>query len=173
MANLNLKAAFLPTERADRNTFWLGLGVIAVIDALRLSIMDGVGMAPFILVLFFLTSLHVNRLRDAGRAPGLVLLPLLLGVAAKLVIGLFAMTFAYMPVFTEFLATQGIDINDPVAVQSAAFDPALQAAHEAYLRANPELAVETLRAGAWPSVWAFWIVVGLLGRWFARFPSRP
>jgi uncharacterized membrane protein YhaH (DUF805 family) len=172
MADLNLKAAFLPTERADRNVYWLGLGVIALIDALRLSVSGGVGLLSFLLVLVFLTCLHMNRLRDAGRSPSYVFLPLLAGIGAKGVIGLFAMTFAYMPVFTDFLATQGIDINDSVAVQAAAFDPALQAAHEAYMRANPQLAFDTLRAGAWPSTWAFWIAVGLVGRWFARLPSR-
>ena len=170
MANLNLKAAFLPNQRADAGDYWLGLGVIALIDALRLSVSGGIGLLPWILILFFMVSAHINRLRDAGREPNLVLVPLIAGVAAKTVIGFVAMFFAYIPVFTEFLISQGIDPNDPVAMQQTAFDPAIQAAHDAFLRNNPEIAVDTMRAGAWPSTWAFWLTVGLIGRWFARMP---
>jgi uncharacterized membrane protein YhaH (DUF805 family) len=170
MANLNLKAAFLPTLRADAGDYWLGLGVIALIDAVRLSMSGGAGLLPWLLILFFMVSLHINRLRDAGRSANLVLIPVFAGVAAKMLVGLVAMFFAYMPIFTEFLISQGIDPNDPVAMQQTAFDPAIAAAHEAYLRNNPEIAFDTMRAGAWPSTWAFWLTVGLIGRWFARMP---
>lgn len=170
MANLNLKAVFLPTQRADAGDYWLGLGVIALIDAVRLSLSGGAGLLSWLLIVLFVVSVHINRLRDAGRSLNLVLAPLFAGVAAKMVIGFAAMFFAYIPIFSEFLISQGIDPNDPVAMQQTAFDPAIAAAHEAYLRANPEIAFDTMRAGAWPSTWAFWLTVGLIGRWFARMP---
>jgi uncharacterized membrane protein YhaH (DUF805 family) len=167
---LDFRAIFFPGGRADPSLYWLGLGLIAALDAVRLTLINGIGLLSFVVIAFFVASLHINRLRDAGRSASIVALPLVLGLAAKLIIGLGAMMVHYMPVFYEFLAAQGVDINDSAAVQAAAFDPALQAAHEAYMMNNPDEVYAMLRAAAWPSTWAFWILVGLLGRWFARLP---
>ncbi len=172
MDTLNLKPVFLPNQRADASVFWLGLGLIAALDALRLTITGGIGLLPWFIVLFFLAVLHANRLRDAGRPALALIVPLILGIAAKLIIGLIAMMVDYMPTFMAFLESQGVDTNDPVQTQAAAFDPGLQRAHEAYLTNNPEILRDMMVAGAWPSTWAFWIVVGLVARWFARQPSR-
>ena len=67
---------------------------------------------------------------------------------------------------------RGVDINDPEAMNALAADPGFQSEFQAYVMNTPELAVELAQAMAWPSHWGFWIVVVLVGRWFAKLPSR-
>ena len=172
MDTLNLRPVFLPNQRADANTYWLGLGLIAALDALRLTMTDGTGLLPWFIVIIFLSVLHANRLRDAGRSAWALAVPLTLAVVAKFIIALFAMVIDYMPTFMVFLETQGVDITDQAQTEAVVFDPEFQSTHEAYLRENPELVYDMLRAAAWPSTWAFWIVIAVAARWFARLPRK-
>lgn len=172
MANLNLKAAFWPTERADADTFWLGLGVIALIDTVRLSISSAGDARAWLVILLLLVFLHTNRLRDTGRSAGLLALPLLLGVAAKAIVASVALFFALMPVLYEFFQLQGLDITDPAASEAFAQDLEMQAAFQAYVLESPDITLILMDAMAWPSHWGFWLMVGVLARWFARMPSR-
>jgi hypothetical protein len=170
MADLNLRVAFFPTYRADPDSYWLGLGVIAMIDAVRLSLTTAGGMLPWLLVLFFVASVNINRLRDAGRQGPLVIIPLAAGVVAKSVTALFAMSSSFLD---EYLAARGIDRNDSAATMAAINDPALQPDLQNYMQNNPASMLTALDAAAWPSMWAFWLAVGCVGLWFSRMRVRP
>ena len=111
-------------------------------------------------------------MRDAGRQLGLISLPLLLGLTGKIVAGCVALFFAMLPVLNAYLQERGVDINDPDAMNAIASDPSFQSEFQAYVMSTPQLAVDLAQAMAWPSHWGFWIVVVLVGRWFAKLPSR-
>lgn len=170
---ISLAAIFLPAGRADADTFWLGLGLIAFLDALRLSVFDGgAAMMGWLVILFFTASVHINRLRDAGRQGPLVIIPLAAGVVAKMMTALIAVTIAMLPMFMRHLEEAGVDLEDPVAVQAAGQDPEIV---EGFQRRMVENEAETMAAfasGDWPSAIAFWAVVFIIGFWFARMPRR-
>lgn len=168
MADLNLRAAFLPAYRAGPDTYWLGLGIIALIDAVRLSLTGGGGMIPWLLILFFTASININRLRDAGRQPPLAIIPLAAGVLAKSITALFASAFIAMD---AFLVQQGVDTNDSGQVMGVVGGPDFQADYQAYLMENPQVMEQALQSAAWPSTWAYWLAVGAVALWFARM--RP
>lgn len=168
MAELNLRAIFLPNGRADADTFWLGLGLIAAIDWLRLTLLEPGGLVFWLIVMFFLAAVHVNRLRDAGRQIVWVFVPLGLAVIAKSIVALIALATALFPDLIGQLELAGVDINDPVATQDALNDPAFVSAYEQRLQDNPEITLSALQSGAWPSTWAFWGVIAATGFWFAR-----
>ncbi|TGY89700.1 hypothetical protein E5163_00740 [Marinicauda algicola] len=164
---MNLKAAFLPGTPADPDDYWLGLGVIALVDAVRLSVMGpGNSAALWFVVLFFVAALHMNRLRDAARPRTLALVVLAAGVIAKGFTAVMAMSIAAS---FAYLRARGIDPSDAEAFQAMAADPGFQADLDRFLRENAEqLQPLLLEAGAWPSLVAFWAVIGLLGFWYAR-----
>lgn len=170
MADLNLKAAFLPAFRAGPDTFWLGMGVIALIDAVRLTLTGGSMLLPWLFIIFFTASLHINRLRDAGRQPPLVIIPLAAGIIAKSVTALFVSAFIAMD---AFLVAQGVDTADSGQVMSVVSAPTFQAEYQAYLQASPDVMAQALSAASWPSMWAYWSAVGAIGFWFARLRYRP
>ena len=86
----------------------------------------------------------------------------------KIITGLFAMAVRAYPQFVTFLESQGVNMNDPAAVQAAASDPVIQQAYQTRLSSDPEFAMAILHAGAWPSVWGFWLVLAAVGYWTAR-----
>lgn len=170
---ISLAAIFLPTARANADTFWLGLGIIAFLDALRLTLLDGgAAMMGWLVILFFVAALHINRLRDAGRQGPLVIVPLAAGVMAKMVVALIAVAVAMVPMFRRHLEAQGIDVNDPVAVQAASQDPEIMQGFERYWVENEAETMAAFASGDWPSAVAFWAVVFMIGFWFARMPRR-
>ena len=167
MTSIDLGSAFLPNRRADKDNFLLALGVAALIDAVRLTVFPG-GLLSWLIVVFLVAVAHGNRLRDAGRGPGLVIAPLALATLAKMVAAMGAVTAALYPDFLRFLEARGVDMADPVAVQAAAYDPAVQQAYQERLQSSADLVASVAQAGDWPSLWAFWIVIGLFSLWFAR-----
>jgi uncharacterized membrane protein YhaH (DUF805 family) len=170
---INFSAIFLPASRADADTFWLGLGIIAFLDALRLTLFDAsLAMMGWLVILFFTAALHINRLRDAGRQGPLVIIPLAAGVAMKMVTALIAVTVAMLPMFMRYLEASGVDINDPAAVQEAGRDPAIVEGFQQHWLENEADAMAAFAAGDWPSAIAFWAVVFVIGFWFARMPRR-
>jgi uncharacterized membrane protein YhaH (DUF805 family) len=170
---LNFRAFFLPDTRADADTFWLGLGFIALADALRLTLLDaGLAMFAWLLVLFCVASIHINRLRDAGRQGPLVIIPLAAGVAVKAVVAIIAVTVAILPGFMEYLEAQGVDINDPAQVQAAGQDDELIAGFQQLMIENEADTLAAFSAGDWPSAIAFWLTVFAIGFWFARMPRK-
>lgn len=172
MADLNLRAAFFPTYRADPASYWLGLGVIALLDAVRLSFTSS-GLLPWLVVLFFVACININRLRDAGRQGPLVIIPLGAGVVAKSFVAFFAMTFALMPDLLSQLREAGVEtFNDPQA-QEVLYSPAFQEAYQRHLESNPEIMLAALQAGDWPSTWAFWLAIAGVGLWFSKMRPRP
>lgn len=173
MADLNIRAAFFPTYRADPETFWLGLGVIALLDALRLSLTQPGQLLPWLLILFFVASVFINRLRDAGRQGPLVIIPLAAGVLSKFAVAVFAMTFALMPDLLSELEARGVNVADAAAAQEAMYGPEFQEAYQRHLQDNPQIMMEALAAGGWPSTWAFWLVIAGIGLWCARLRPRP
>lgn len=170
MADLNLRAAFFPTYRADPQSYWLGLGLIALIDAVRLSLTDGSGMLPWLLVVFFTACININRLRDAGRQGPLAIIPVGAGVAAKSVTALFASAFIAME---TFLSQQGVDTADSSAVMAAISQPDFQTQYQRHLETNPDALAAALTDAAWISTWAYWLAVAGVGLWFARLRNRP
>jgi hypothetical protein len=168
MADLNLRAAFIPAYRAGPDTYWLGLGVIALIDAVRLTLTDGAGLLPWLFILFFTASININRLRDAERQPPLTIIPLAAGVLAKSITALFASAFVAMD---AFLVQQGVDTNDTTQVMDVVGAPDFQTRYQTYLMDNPDVMASALQTAAWSSTWAYWLAVGAVALWFARM--RP
>ncbi|AZU03810.1 hypothetical protein X907_1275 [Glycocaulis alkaliphilus] len=170
---INFRAFFLPDTRADADTFWLGLGFIAFADALRLTLLDaGLAMFAWLLILFCLAALHINRLRDAGRQGPLVIVPLAAGVAVKAIVAIIAVTVAILPGFMDYLEAQGVDINDPAQVQAAGQDDELIAGFQQLMIENEADTLAAFSAGDWPSAIAFWLTVFAIGFWFARMPRK-
>lgn len=170
---IRFSAIFLPTGRADADTFWLGLGIIAFLDALRLTLLDaGPAMLVWLVILFFAASVHINRLRDAGRQGPLVIIPLAAGVLVKAAVAIIAVTVAMLPGFMEHLEAAGVDVNDPAAVQAAGRDDEIIAAFQQSMIENEAETLAAFSAGDWPSAIAFWLTVFLIGFWFARMPRR-
>lgn len=169
----NFRAILLPDTRADADTYWLGLGFIALADALRLTLLDaGLAMFGWLVILFCLAALHINRLRDAGRQGPLVIVPLAAGVAVKTIVAVFAVTLAILPGFMEYLEAQGVDINDPAQVQAAGQDEDLIAGFQQLMIENEADTLAAFSAGDWPSAVAFWLTVFAIGFWFARLPRK-
>ena len=169
IAVIDLKTIFLPNRYATPDQFWLALGVVALIDGVRVSIMPVGALLTWLLVVFFTACVFINRLRDAGRPGPLVIAPLGLATLAKSVAAMFVIAAH----FAAFLAAQGVDVNDRERLEQALEDPQYMQTYQQALSENPELAVEILRAAAWPSVLAFWLVLFALGIWFARMRPKP
>ena len=172
MPSFDFKTVFMPTARLGADQYWLALGMVALIDTRRLSLVALGAVQTSFITLILLSFVHINRMRDAGRQLGLISVPLLLGLAGKIVAACVALFFAMLPILNAYLVERGVDINDPEAMNALAADPGFQTEFQAYVMNTPELAVELAQAMAWPSHWGFWIVVVLVGRWFARLPSR-
>ncbi|WP_270375664.1 hypothetical protein [Marinicauda sp. Alg238-R41] len=171
---MNLKTAFLPVYRADADDYWLGLGVIALIDALRITLAGpGAGLLTFLIIVFFFIALHINRLRDAGRPGALAMIAAAVALAAKGIVALIAMAVSLTPLLFEYFQSQGINTEDPQALQEASQDPALMQGFQTYLEnQGPEFALQLAGAGAWPSLFGFWIAALLMGLWYARMGPR-
>lgn len=167
---MNLRAVFLPGTTADPDDYWLGLGIIALIDAVRLTLTGpGGGLALWLVVLFFVFALHANRLRHAGRARALAFVAVGAGIAAKAVAGFIAMAVALTPWLFDYFEAQDVDVDDPQALQEASRDPELMQGFQAYIQEREaQVMGEVAAASAWPSLVAFWVVLGLLGLWYAR-----
>ncbi|PWE16516.1 hypothetical protein DDZ18_12155 [Marinicauda salina] len=170
---MNLHAAFLPGRRADADDYWLGLGVVALLDAIRLSVFPaGTGWLVWLFVLVLLFVVHANRLRDASRPRALALAPIGAGVLAKTLGATVGITAAIWPVYLEFLDRRGIDLADAEAVERAARDQALMEDFQAWMLDQETMMIDALAAGGWPSMIAFWGVVFALGFWFAGMTAR-
>lgn len=165
----NLRSTFMLGQRASADDFWLGLGLVAVVDAVRLTLTPAAGVLSWLLVAFLVSCVFMNRLRDAGRAPGFAFLVLAIATIIKAVTGLFAMGAELMPHFMAFLTDMGVDPNDPAQM----YAPEVQAAYQEWLQQDPAFAVEILAAGAWLSAWGFWLSLLLSGVWAARLPKAP
>lgn len=164
---INLKAVFLPAYFADPDEYWLGLGIIALIDAVRLTVLGaGQAFGLWFVVLFFVAALHINRLRDAGRPKALALVAIGAGLVAKTFTAVMAMSVAAS---FAYLRARGVDPSDAEAFQAMAADPGFQADLDRFMRENAEaLQPELMAASAWPSLVAFWAVIALVGIWYAR-----
>jgi hypothetical protein len=170
---INFRAILLPDSRADADTFWLGLGLIALLDALRLTLLDaGLAMLVWLVILFMVASLHINRLRDAGRQGPLAIIPLAVGVAVKALVAVIAVTIAMLPSFMDHLEQAGVDLNDPAAVNAAGRDDEIIAGFQQRMIENEAETLAAFSSGDWPSAVAFWLTVFAIGFWFARMPRR-
>ncbi|MCH8489783.1 MAG: hypothetical protein LAT81_07600 [Oceanicaulis sp.] len=168
ISRIPFAAAFLPNQRADGDQYWIALGLIAAVDFVRLSLMGVQGSIVWPMVAFFVLAAHINRLRHAGRRADMAVVPLLVAWLAKFAAGILAMTVAVLPAFLDIMRESGVDLDDPQAVNAAAYDPALQQALSDRLSSDGELARQIAEAGIWPSTWAFWIVIALFALWFSR-----
>ncbi|MFP4518400.1 MAG: hypothetical protein ACLFQ5_03000 [Oceanicaulis sp.] len=173
MGDFSFSNAFQPGGRSDPRTFQIALALVALGDAVRLTALGGLAAPAWIAVLLFLAFALSNRLRDAGRSNALALIPVAFAIAAKAVVAMIALVAALYPDFIEFLADRGVDMNDPAAMQAAAYDPQIQEAYQARLQDSPERLAELSAAGDWPSTWAFWGVIAFFAWTWSRWPRRP
>jgi protein-S-isoprenylcysteine O-methyltransferase Ste14 len=174
---MNPLVLFLPVYRASSTAFVLGLAVLAALDAVRIS--QAGNQAAFLPILllalvmcFFVTSLHINRLRHAGRSGGLAALPVIAGILVSTVAAFFGWASGYLAAAERYLADSGNDAS-PEAVVEAVQDPAFQQQMQQAMQSDPELAMTVISAGAWPSWFGFWIMIALFGIWFALMKRRP
>ena len=167
--SFDLKTAFMPVFRSTEDEFWIGLGIIAALDAVRISFSPAAGLLSWLVIAFFVSTVFINRYRTLGKPSFLALGVLAGATVVKMVTGLLAMTIRLYPQFLVFLEEDhGVNINDPAAVQAVAADPVIQQAFFDQLDSNPEFAMAILQSGAWPSVWGFWLVLAAVGYWTAR-----
>ncbi|WP_306015803.1 hypothetical protein [Oceanicaulis sp. MMSF_3324] len=166
--SFDLKTAFMPVFRSTEDEFWIGLGVIAALDAVRISFSPAAGLLSWLVIAFFVSTVFINRYRTLGKPAFLALGVLAGATVVKMLTGLFAMAIRAYPQFVAFLEDQGVNMNDPAAVQAAASDPVIQQAYQNRLSSDPEFAMAILQSGAWPSVWGFWLVLAAVGYWTAR-----
>ncbi|MEO1040420.1 MAG: hypothetical protein AAFX09_12840 [Pseudomonadota bacterium] len=165
--------ALLPGRRADADTYWLALGLVALADGVRMSVLSGPSaLFWWLAVLFLVASIHMNRLRDAGRPSWFASAPILGASAAKLMVATGAAASAIFPLYRDFIQRQGVNMSDPEQVNAAFADPELQSAFQSALLADTERAQQIAQAGDWPSMLAFWAVIILGGMWFANL-RRP
>lgn len=173
MAEFSFSSAFQPGRRSDARTFQIALALVALGDAVRLTVLGLLAGPAWFLVLLFLAFALSNRLRDAGRGVALALLPIAFAIAAKAAAAFIAILAVLYPDIVQFFADQGVDVNDPEALQAAAYDQGLQEAYQAHVQNSPELLAQVSAAGDWPSTWAFWGVIALFALAWSRWPGRP
>lgn len=173
---MNPLVLFLPVYRASTMAFLLGLVVLAALDAVRISFAGNPAIFLPILLLalvmcFFVTSLHINRLRHAGRSGGLAALPVVVGVVVSTIASFFGWMSGYFTAAEQVLAESGND-SSPDALMEAIQDPGFQQQMQQAMQSDPELGMMVLSAGAWPSYFGFWIVIALFAIWFALMKRR-
>tara|TARA_R110002096_G_scaffold70585_2_gene169239 strand:- start:343 stop:879 length:537 start_codon:yes stop_codon:yes gene_type:complete len=170
---MNPLAFFLPGQRASSSTFFIGLVVLAALDAARLWALQS-GMMPsegpvamiapigsLILITLFVLFLFMNRRADAQRGPGLAFLPVGLSLLVRIVGAGIFVTVAGMGMMQEFAAEQGQDW------MTAAQDPAFQEQFQAWSEANPDATDGIQLTSAIVSFAAFWVPIALFSFWFA------
>ena len=111
---MNPLALLLPNHRASVSAFVLGIVILLVVDAVRLSVGTGPvpGLIPLFAVWFVCFSLLANRRRHAGRSTGLAFLPVVLAIVAK---GIGAMVGAGIGTYEAMLTyatEQGVAVDD-------------------------------------------------------------
>lgn len=161
---------FIPRHHADPDDYWTGLGVIAMIDAIRLSVApDRTAMYLWIIPLAFLVSLHINRLRDAARPFMLLIVGIGTAIVAKAITALIGMTAALYPIYLEFLSGQGVDLEDPLSIQQAAQNSELMNIFQEQLLNNADTYYQMIfSASAWTSMIGFWVVMAMFSLWYGR-----
>jgi len=174
---MNPLVLFLPVYRASRTAFVLGLVMLAAIDAVRMSFAGQVSTFLLVLILalamgFFVTSLHINRLRYVGRGGGLAALPLLAGWVVSFIAAFGGWMAGYMEAVRQYLAANGNDTSDEIVLE-ALQDPAFQQEIQRAMQSDPQLGMTVLGAGAWPSYFGFWVVIAAFAIWFATMKPRP
>ena len=167
----DLSPVFIPGRLAGSEVFWIGLGFLAFFDAIRLSLLPIGGFVPWLLVLFFTLIALQNRLRAQGRSVAMAFGVIVAAIAVKMVASFLATVFALYPDFMAFLQAQGVDINDPQAMNAAAYNPQFQQIYAEHLQSNPDLVRAISTAGGWPSMWGYWLVIGLVARRFDALRS--
>lgn len=173
MAEFDFRTAFQPGRRSDPRTFQIALALVALGDGVRLTAFGSLAALTWLVILVLTVFALSNRVRDAGRNAARAAIPIVLAVAAKAAAAMIAVIAAMYPDFLRFLADRGVDLNDPAAMQAAAYDPVVQDAYQTRLQNAPELLNAITNAGDWPSTWAFWLVIAGFAYVWSRWPSRP
>ena len=125
---MNPLVLFLPVYRASTTAFLAGLGVLALLDFARIEfgLLGGLSWIGMLAIWFFTLSLHINRRRHAERGVGLAFLPLVLAVIVKGIAAFFAMVASLYPAMLRFAEDNGVDTDDPVALNEALSEPGFQ-----------------------------------------------
>ena len=169
-----MRYLILPGQRTSQDQYFVGLGVLALIDGLRASFFPGsLAFFAFLLVLFALSVLHTNRLRSAGRSPIGTVWVILAGLFGKVTATLLAMTASLFPVMMRHLEDRGVDTSDQEALTAALQDPNFNAQFQTYLTENPQITVNLINSGTWPSLIGFWLFVLAVGYIITRSKARP
>jgi hypothetical protein len=166
---MNPLALLLPNHRASVSAFVLGIVILLVVDAVRLSVGTGPvpGLIPLFAVWFVCFSLFANRRRHAGRSIGLAFLPVVLAIVAK---GIGAMVGAGIGTYEAMLTyatEQGVAVDDQAEMTAALQDPGFQTAFQDWLQGDLARTQALIDATTWPSFIAFWVVLGVFAIWFS------
>ncbi len=168
---MNLTNAFLPGRSSDPDSFLIALGLIALADGVRLSVMGAsASFFGFGIIIVLSAAVFINRFRATGRQGPLIILPLGVALAAKTLAAAIGILGGLFPLVIAYAEEEGVDLNDPQAVQQTQ-TPEFQEGFRAYAEARPEALLEAVSAGDWPSLVAWWGVLLLFGFWAAK-PKR-
>ena len=167
---MNPLVLFLPVYRASTTAFLAGLGVLALLDFARIEfgLLGGLSWIGMLAIWFFTLSLHINRRRHAERGGGLAFLPLVLAVIVKGIAAFFAMVASLYPAMLRFAEDNGVDTDDPVALNEALSEPGFQQEFSRQLQENPEMVAQMLESSGISSFIGFWLVIAIFAIWFAR-----
>ncbi|MAK65246.1 MAG: hypothetical protein CMF75_10990 [Maricaulis sp.] len=167
---MNPLVPFLPVYRASVTAYLGGIALLAVLDFLRLqsSLPGGAMILGLLAIWFFVLSLHVNRRRHAGRDIALAFLPVGLAIVGKILGSFISLMPGIYTAMMEFARSNGVDTDDPQALQAALSDPGFQTEFQRQLEANPELVEHIASAAGSGSFLGFWLVIAGFAIWFAR-----
>ena len=163
-----------PAYRASTSAFILGLVVLALVDAARIFVGTGVpvlGFALFWAMMFFVLSLHINRLRYVERSAGMAFLPVGLAFVGKGIAGFIGFMGAIMEAMYAYAEEQGVNVDDANELQQAMSDPGFQQSFQTALESDPDRVIEMISASAMPSFVVFWLIIAIFAIWFAQM--RP
>jgi|GEM_PF-1316266 len=171
---MNPGVLFLPIFRASTTAYLLGLVVLALFDfyRMRAGLDPSIASLAMVAIWFFTFSLLANRRRYVGRSAAFALLPVALAALAKILTALVMMMVRVYEAMMVFAAENGVDTEDPVALNAAVSDPGFMQAFQMHLETQPEMAEQLVAAAAIPSFIAFWLVMAGFIPWYAQLKRR-
>lgn len=170
---MNIGVIFLPVYRATTTAFVLGLILMAVVDAIRISFDIPIisGWIGMIAIWFSVYSLHANRRRHANMSTGIAMMPAILAVLASAISGFVQIMRLGWQHMLDFASSNGVNTDDVEALTAALNDPGFQTAWQENLSANPDVMEVWLPGISWASYAGYWLVVAGFALWFAKMKS--
>ena len=172
---MNPLVLFLPAYKASTTAYLLGIGVLAVLDFLRMSTIGGTppGLVGMLAIWVFVFSLHANRRRHAGRDIGLAALPVGIAVIGKFIGAIVGAMIRMMFDLIEFAAANGVDTADQAALEEALNDQEFLDAFTRTIEQDPEYLPSLVEASQPASFIGFWLVIAAFAIWFFQMRKPP